>query len=249
MLKDRIKVFKENASWLYDGVVCHRGKHNKVVKENTLEAVRLAMEDNLSIEVDVRLTKDNFVVVSHDDSLKRIYGVPLKISELSYREVVEYSKGEIPLLSELLDVVNDKVGIMIEIKSGKRNKRLVDEVYNLLKEYKGRFVIISFNPYILKLIRKKDKSIIRGQLSYNYKSSKMNFVFKSMLKRLMFNFISKPHFISYGIDECDYKILRKLKKKGYFIMGWTYKSEKNKEQLLSIYDNMVVEEIELREFK
>ena len=66
---------------------------------------------------------------------------------------------------------------------------------------------------------------------------------------MLFNFISKPHFISYGIENCNFKVLKKMKRKGYFIIGWTYRSEENKEQLIEFYDNMIVENIELREFK
>lgn len=248
MLKDRLKEFESKASWLRKGVLHHRGKHSSEIRENTMKAMEGAIRDKLGVELDVRLTKDNFVVVAHDDSLQRIYGVDLKISELTYSEVCNYTNGEIPLFSDVLKEIDGKIGVMVEVKSMKVRK-LVEQVYNILKDYKGEYVVVSFNPYVLKLFRKLDKSIIRGQLSYSYKDSKINKAFKFCLSHLLFNFISKPHFISYGIENCDYKVLDKMRKKGYFIIGWTYRNNENKEQLIKFYDNMIVEHIELREFK
>jgi hypothetical protein len=138
--------------------------------------------------------------------------------------------------------------MMIEIKSTRVGK-LEELVYEYLKGYKGRYVIVSFNPYTLRYFKKKDSKIIRGQLSYNYKDSKFNWFMKIALRKMWFNTISKPHFISYGIDDYDKKVLAKYRKKGYFIIGWTYKSEDNKEELLKIYDNMIIENLSIKEFK
>ena len=78
---------------------------------------------------------------------------------------------------------------MIEIKSTKVGK-LEEELYEILKKYKGRYVIVSFNPLSLKFFRKKDSSIIRGQLSYNFKDSEYNCLFKLGLMRMWLNFLS-----------------------------------------------------------
>lgn len=247
MDKKLFEEFNKDASWLKKGIVYHRGKHDDRVKENTIGAIEKAILDNLAVEIDVRLTKDDMVVVSHDDSLKRIFKIDKKISDCSYIEVKELTKGEVPLLKDVLEFVNDRIGLMIEIKSS-RSKMLSKKVYEILKEYKGRYVIVSFNPFILRYFRKKAPYIIRGQLSYSYRKSKYNFILKFMLSRLLFNFISKPHFISYGIDSCNAKLLAKYRKKGYFIIGWTYKDERNKENLSKIYDNMIIEELSIKEF-
>lgn len=243
MLKDRIKEFNDKASWLRNGVVYHRGKHDDNVKENTIEAFELAIRDNLAIELDIRVTKDDKVVVSHDSSLKRVFGIDVIVEENNYEDIKKYG---VPLLSDVFNLVNDKIGLMIEIKDVEFNKLYI--IYNLLKDYKGRYCIVSFNPMILKYFRKKDSSIIRGQLSYHFKDTDFNCLFKFLLRNMWFNIFSKPHFISYGIDDYNHKLLNKYRKKGYFIIGWTYKSEKNKFELKKIYDNMIVEGISTKEF-
>lgn len=247
MKNKRIKEFNDKAGWLRNGVLYHRGKYDSNIKENTVEAINGAIEDNLGVELDVRLSKDQKVVVSHDDDLKRVFGIDKRISECSYEEIKVLTQGKLPLLEEILKIVNDKVGLMIEIKSNKVGV-LEEAVYKILKEYKGRYVIVSFNPMSLNYFRKKDSSIIRGQLSYSYRDSKYNFIIKFILRRMLFNFFVKPHFISYGIDGCDYKLLAKYRKKGYFIIGWPYDSEKNKEKLSKVYDNMIIDGLRIKEF-
>lgn len=243
MNKNRLKEFNDKASWLRKGVLYHRGKHNEIVKENTIEAFKGAVEDGLGVELDVRLTKDNQVVVSHDGNLKRVFGIEKIIEESNYEEIKEY----VPLFKDVLNLINDKVGVMVEVKSSKVGM-LEEETYKILKEYKGRCVIVSFNPFTLNYFRKKDPSIIRGQLSYNYKDSKYNCILKLALKKMWLNIFSKPHFISYGIDGFDYKLLNKYHKKGYFIIGWTYSCEENKLNLKKVYDNMIIEKLSIKEF-
>lgn len=242
-MKKRIKEFNEKAQWLRDGVLYHRGKHNKYIKENSIEAFKGAISDGLGVELDVRITKDNYVVVSHDDSLKRVYGKDILIEDSRYEDVKEY----VPLFGDVLNLINDQIGVMVEIKSNKVG-RLEEEVCKILKEYKGRYVIVSFNPMSLKYIRKREPSIIRGQLSYNYKDSKFNWLMKVALRNLWFNMLSKPHFISYGIKGYSYKLLNKYRKNGCFIIGWTYNNDKDKNELKKVFDNMIIEDLSIREF-
>ena len=245
--KKLIEEFNQKASWLKSGMVYHRGKHDDKIKENTIEAFKGAIEDNLAIEYDVRITKDNKVVVCHDDSLKRVFDIDKKISECTYEEIKGYTNNQVPLFEDVLKLVDNKIGMVIELKSTGVGK-LEEMVYNILKGYEGRYVIESFNPMSLRYFKKKNPSIIRGQLSYNYKNSKYNFVFKTFLSKMWFNIFSNPHFISYGIDDYDVKVLAKYRKKGYFIIGWTYKNEDQKEELSKVFDNMIMEGLSKKEF-
>lgn len=247
MLKKRIKDFENKANWLKKGVIYHRGKHGNGVIENTMEAFDLAVKDGLGIELDVRLTKDNKVIVFHDKSLKRIFNIDKCVESTLYEELLEHSNGKIPLLEDVLELVNDRVGVMVEIKSSK-GTRLEKEVIEILNNYKGRYVIVSFNPLTLRYFRKKAPSIIRGQLACSFKNNKYSKLKKLVLGKMLLNVFSKPHFISYGIEDCNYKLLDKYRKKGYFIVGWTYNNVKNELKLKEVYDNMIVESIDIKEF-
>ena len=64
----------------------HRGLHNieKGVPENSLSAFKKAAEKGYGIELDVHITKDDKIVVFHDDDLKRMCGVDKKTDEQTY---------------------------------------------------------------------------------------------------------------------------------------------------------------------
>ena len=72
----------EFKNWYY----AHRGFHdNKTdAPENSLKAMKLAVEHGYGIELDVQLTKDEKVVVFHDATLKRVCGVDAKVNSMTY---------------------------------------------------------------------------------------------------------------------------------------------------------------------
>ena len=54
-------------------IIAHRGLYDKVVAENTYLAISRALNNNslVGVEIDVRLTKDNKIVVIHDKNISR----------------------------------------------------------------------------------------------------------------------------------------------------------------------------------
>ncbi|KRX49568.1 U4/U6 small nuclear ribonucleoprotein Prp31 [Trichinella murrelli] len=77
-------------------IIAHRGGAGEHV-ENTLSAMLLAAEKKVDmLELDVHITKDEQVVVCHDDHLLRVSGVDNYISKLNYNEL-PFLKNNIPL--------------------------------------------------------------------------------------------------------------------------------------------------------
>jgi glycerophosphoryl diester phosphodiesterase len=82
--------------------VAHRGRVSPDVKENTIASFEAAAKAGLqAIETDVRLTKDGALVCIHDASLKRVFGVDLKVAEATLAEIRAYP---VPTFDEYLDV-------------------------------------------------------------------------------------------------------------------------------------------------
>jgi glycerophosphoryl diester phosphodiesterase len=74
-------------------VIAHRGASG-IRPENTLEAFRAAVEARAPyIELDVHMTNDGVVVVSHDDNLKRVSGRDVPIAQSSCAEVAAADAG------------------------------------------------------------------------------------------------------------------------------------------------------------
>ena len=67
----------------------HRGLHNTdgSAPENSLPAFRLAAEHGYGIELDVHITKDDRIIVFHDDDLLRMCGVDAKTEDFTFAEL------------------------------------------------------------------------------------------------------------------------------------------------------------------
>lgn len=84
----------------------HRGDSSRY-RENTIEAIRSAIENGADVvEIDVRLSSDKEVIVIHDSTLERMWGVPKEVTELSWAEIssIRTDSYRIPLLSEVLEL-------------------------------------------------------------------------------------------------------------------------------------------------
>ena len=73
-------------------IIAHRGLfNNKDIPENSLSSFKKALDKNIPIELDVRLTKDNVLVVFHDTNLKRLTGLDKKVKDVSYSVIRKLS--------------------------------------------------------------------------------------------------------------------------------------------------------------
>jgi glycerophosphoryl diester phosphodiesterase len=99
-------------------LVSHRGEHdNRQVLENTLPAFDKAYRAGVwGIEMDLRWTKDLHPVVFHDPDTRRLFGVPLRICQIDFKDL----QARFPLIPGLEQVVANygkKMHLMLEIKA------------------------------------------------------------------------------------------------------------------------------------
>ncbi len=243
-----------DGSWLSDYKFAHRGLHNERVPENSLMAMRLAVEAGYAIEMDVRLTKDGQVVVFHDNELKRIAGVDGKVRDYDLAQLKSMrlcgTEETIPTLDEVLELVAGRVPILFEMKSYNFSGRLESAFYQKIQDYEGKFAVQSFSPYSLRWFKKNAPGILRGQLSCDLKH--VNFevplfqliplkLIMFLIKRLETNFICKPNFISCEFHRINIKMLRKMREKGASILAWTIKSEEQFTHVNPFIDSVIFE--------
>ena len=241
---------KRDTNFLTKNLIAHRGYHDieKGIHENSMKAFAEAIKNNYIIELDVHLLKDSEVVVFHDDNLKRMTGVNKKVKECTYEEITEIKLKEteekIPLLKDVLNLVDGKVPIIIELKTDLRCGKLEKEVIKILEKYNGEYAIKSFNPLSVNYFRKHSPSTIRGQLASDFKNDKMFIIKKLFLKHMLFNFISKPDFISYDIRALPNKKIEKIREK-QLVLGWTARSGEDMEKAKKYCDNVIFENIKI----
>lgn len=239
----------KDLSFLKQNKIAHRGMHKleKGIPENSIKAFKEAIKNKYPIELDVHILKDKSLIVFHDNNLKRMTGIDKKVKDVTYEKIknlkLQNTNNHIPLLKEVLKIVNGKVGLLIELKTESLNKDLEKELMRVLKTYKGDYAIKSFNPSTIYWFKKNYPNVIRGQLSYNFKKQKMNKLKKYLLKNMVFNKITDPDFISYGIDSLPNKSLEKYKN-NKLILGWTIKNKNDLEKAKKYCDNFICENLD-----
>lgn len=130
-------------------IIGHRGAAGLAL-ENTLESIREGIAAGADIvEVDIRLTRDNKVVLSHDPDLKRTYGVDLKINACTLRQL-RIPCPTLPTLAEALQILNGKT-VILELKEFIEPER----IFSVTKEYPNVGVrFASFNHHAIRAIKK-----------------------------------------------------------------------------------------------
>ena len=210
--------------------VAHRGLHDidKDTPENSLAAFAAAAARGYAIENDIHITADGEVVVFHDDNLKRMCGVDVNIEESTLSELRKYTllgtNEHIPTLKECLDLVEGRVPLLIEFKTQGFDscRRLCEAADKILRGYNGKYFIQSFYPPVLLWYRKNRKEILRGQLSTAFKGEHIS---KRLLGFLLFNFLSRPDFVSYDINFSNSIMFNITKFLGALPVGWTFKKQ------------------------
>lgn len=240
-------ISEDKISWIKETPIAHRGLHTKDIPENSLSAFENALKNNYAIELDVQFTKDKEVVVFHDENLKRITNDTRNIEDVNYDELKNLRLGNtneiIPTLEEVLELVDSKVAILIEIKDCKDYIELSEKTYEILKGYEGNYAIQSFNPFILEWYKNNASEVVRGQLSGTFTegSESLNSFEKFALKNMLLNFKSKPNYIGYDLEGIPKSKLESLRKKGVPIIVWTVKNKEDMEKAYKYSDNITFE--------
>lgn len=228
--------------FLKERIISHRGIYdNKKVFENSLEAIKKAKEKNYIVEIDIHITKDDQIVVFHDYNTKRITKKDMIIENTNYKDLNNQNIYHIPLLKEVLDLVNEEVPLLIEIKQESKVGKLEHKLMDILNNYKGKYAIQSFNPLTIYWFKKNYPNILRGQLSYKFKNKNIPKIEKYILSNMFFNIITKPNFISYKYDELSLSRIKKYNRKNITILGWTINTKKEYNKYIKIYDNLICE--------
>ena len=107
--------------------ISHRGACG-YEPENTLASFKKAIEINADmIELDVHVCKTGEVVVIHDEKVNRTTNGKGYVSQKNLESLKKLDAGKgkkIPTLIEVLDLVNKRVKVNIELKGKKTAERL-----------------------------------------------------------------------------------------------------------------------------
>ena len=226
----------------------HRGLHNGERAENSMSAFKAAVEGGYGIELDIRLSKDGQLVVFHDDTLDRVCGREGRVIDFTAEELATFklcgTDDGVPLFSDVLALVDGRVPLLVEIKEDPGVNAVSLAACQMLREYRGEFIIESFNPLSLGTVKKNFPEVSRGILShryYEYESFRKPLYFA--LQALLLNFICRPAFIAYDHRHARSFALRAVRK--IFkapTLAWTVRSmDEEREAKKNGFDGIIFE--------
>ncbi len=241
---------KPDCSPFFHYCFAHRGLHavQNGIPENSLPAFKRAVEAGYGIELDVQLSADGVPIVFHDATLSRMCAIDKRVDTLTLQELKTHSlantREQIPAFSEVLELVNGKVPLLVEIKMDRMNFEITRKIDDLLTHYNGLYCIESFHPAALWWYRKNRPGILRGQLSthFNVENHTLD-PLQYLLGKMVLNAISRPDFISYNWrfrkDPSLFFCSRLFKA---HTAGWVIRSEKELQTCRKYFDMYIFED-------
>ena len=227
----------------------HRGLHSREAQapENSLAAFRRAVHAGYGIELDVQLTKDDVPVVFHDFTLQRVCAAAGKIRDFTLEELKQFrldgTKEAIPTLAEVLQLVDGQVPLLVEMKCEDLGVHVCEKADGILKNYRGNYVMESFNPFALLWYRRHRPEICRGQLSMNFQRQEGTYDPQQLIARhLLMNFLAKPDFIAYDIRDKE-ALSKNICRKWFHCpsVAWTVRSADELRKIKPYYDAFIFE--------
>jgi len=168
-------------------IIAHRGASAKA-PENTLAAFELAFEMGADgIELDVMLSKDEQLVVIHDDTVDRTTNGSGRVSDFPLKILQGLDAGSVfstafhgerlPSLAEVFERFDGKMLINVELKNyATPFDGLTDKVVNLIQKYKllNSVLLSSFNPLNLWRARRRLPEVRLGLLTLGGKAGALS---------------------------------------------------------------------------
>lgn len=236
-------------------IIAHRGASGHA-PENTLASIEKAIVMGAEmIDIDVHLTKDNHIVVIHDELVDRTTNGTGKVHEKTLEEIKALDAGswfspifkneKVPTLSEVLTLIDGRTQCLIEIKSKEHtiydgfSKQLVEEIHGhnamewtVIQSYEDEYLdlVYDFAPDV------KTKKIIMGEDE----------------PHLLSFFIQSKHFVSNRVqhhylesvnpqfEALSIRRVHKLKARGYKVYTYVVNEREDMLKMLNMGVNGII---------
>ncbi|ANY18772.1 cytoplasmic glycerophosphodiester phosphodiesterase [Tsuneonella dongtanensis] len=212
--------------WLRDWEYAHRGLHDEALAENSPAGFSNAIARGMGIECDVQKSRDGHAMVFHDWTLERLTGEAGAVAARDARDLEKIALrtggDPIPRLESLLDLIDGRVPLLVEIKS----KREVDPVplclavKQALVDYRGAVAVMSFDPRVPRWFARHAPDVIRGLVvTENGKGEALG-----PLRRRLALWHGKPQFLAYDVRDLPSPFAAAQRARGLPLLTWTVRS-------------------------
>jgi len=202
----------------------HRGAPD-IAPENTLLSFQKSIDCNIDgLELDVQLSQDEKMIIYHDQFIdynnQKIDIQKLKMKDIQRIDVNnKFDNLEpqfIPTLEQVIDMLPDNIILNIEVKSyaWKSSKKITKKILDLTtkKGINNQIIISSFDPFIIKRIKKMNPSI---STAFIWWSSESYYHYK------FFTYYAKPDVFHVNINDVTSNMVNWFNKKNINIYAYT----------------------------
>jgi glycerophosphoryl diester phosphodiesterase len=201
----------------------HRGLHYGAgFPENSLLAFAAALEIGAGIECDLRLTADDQVIVFHDADARRMCASPMRIGQSRLAELgrLRLGDGPIPTLDRLLQMVDGRVPLLLEVKIEDDIWRWAPALKPQLADYRGRFGVMSFDPRIIRIMKSHLPQFRRGLVIRERTSA---------WKRFWALWLAEPQFLAVEVAALSKPWVARVRRR-MPVYSWTVRNPEQRQQ-------------------
>ena len=212
--------------------IAHRGLHAAADgrPENSLAAFERACAYGFPAELDVRLTRDGRVAVFHDRVLRRLTGARGRIEDRDAADLRALrllgTSQRIPLLEDVLELVDGWVPLLVELKGGAPRAALEAAVLEALRGYGGEVAIQSFK---LRTVRELDRQEAPHAIGHLWH------------RRSLPATGDRVAFVGCHVDGAPRRAVQRRRAEGGVVLAWTVRSPEQAERVLRFVDNYIFE--------
>jgi glycerophosphoryl diester phosphodiesterase len=217
-------------AWLVARPIAHRGLHDarRGIVENTASAFAAAIGRDYAIECDLQLSADGEAMVFHDADLDRQTGETGPVIARTAAELqavaLRGSDDRIQTLRELLDQVDGRVPLVVELKSHwDGSLALPRRTAEVIADYDGPVALMSFDPDLVAGVAELAPGVPRGIVAdrESVMEMRLGLARRLELRHLSHVARSRPHFLSYHADGLPYGPPRAFRQAGLPVICWT----------------------------
>lgn len=237
--------------------IAHRAYHNRAAgrPENSRAAMRAAIAAGYGIELDLQLSADGVPMVFHDDVLDRLTARKGAVSnhtaaELGRIQLLDAEDG-IPTLTEILQIIDGQVPLLVEIKDQTKAMAPVEGTLEratakILQAYTGDYAIMSFNPHSVALMAELLPDAPRGLTTGSYDpdtwGAEAALPHVDQLRQIADYDRTGASFISHEWRDLGRPRVAELKAQGADILCWTLRSPTDEATARQIAANVTFED-------
>jgi glycerophosphoryl diester phosphodiesterase len=236
--------------------IAHRALHDRSARrpENSRAAVRAAVAAGYGIEVDVQPSADGQAMVFHDATLDRLTAARGPVAARTAAELgairLRDADDGIPTLREVLDLVDGRVALLIEVKDqdgamGPAVGPLEAAVAAALEGYdRGPVAVMSFNPHSVAAMARLAPQVPRGLVTSAYRAAnwpELPAAVRRRLRGIPDYDRAGASFISHEARDLGRPRVAELKAQGAAILCWTIRSPAAEAEARKVADNVTFE--------